>query len=340
MVNSPFAGAILKVVASFDKHLPKVDPDDMLVKPLGSQNRDYHGLVLKLLQLHKKNPAKFDQAVDAIPHIITAGNLADVDRRGFMDMVSRNLVDVVAALYSLDLTGSLRYLGQKIALEIARLPFELHLATSLHLELCHASIGSLFYYTHLENLLSFVEQPIAFFKPLRLLMLLRQAASVSSKLENIVNFKILSKFGESDELPIVSATTSLASSMLFRSPISHVLPAAIDVTVKAMHADQLGLDLTPHCKPWVMLDTSGLEQDFLRQTGKLATVSSLGFFEVSYKQIIMKVSESFLMIVDNLNADKHMTWPDSSWQLLDRLEVERLLQLELLMVTVHPFDLE
>lgn len=306
------------------------------------ERRNYDEFVKELLAVQKVDPGSLESHIDSYQNIVAVEQSSGISGQLFHHSFSTNLVELIKSLIRWDRTSSLKHLARRVTEEVAKVPFELHLALSLSQELVKPSAGSMFYFPYLEELLTFVDNATLFFRFFRLFTLERVSATGPSRLESLTAYKLASRFGDAEDMEYLSACFTLQSVVL-KKDISEAIRCSneLQVSVCAYHTEQLPFHFEGFSRSLDCLPTAAAEAAFLQSTSKLCKLTSLvvssnqGTFLLDYRGFQLLVSQAFLMIVGCLARSDSADYSQIAADPLAKCEVDRFVALGLLQKTVE-----
>ena len=176
--------------------------------PFVADNRDFEAEVRIALDCEKKGEKEFHSFLQSYRFVRhspfqevqpSSGETQESKEYLMMKSLSENLVEFVKNLLKLDDSQRLKPLVGVVTKQIGLFPLERHLSICLHLEMINAKSSKLFYFPYFDELLNFISNPTLFLACHRLLQLARKALGLTSSIESIASYKILSRFGEEEE---------------------------------------------------------------------------------------------------------------------------------------------
>lgn len=241
--------------------------------------RDYKELVRQCQFAASESQKSLELLADSYSWLVLNPTILQKTPKSAIHSMCENLIELLNTIGCFDQSSSLNYVVQKAQMEILKVPFEKHLGTCLHQEIRKPTRGDLFYFSYLDSLLIFVEQVPQFFKYHRIASLLREASGLpSSQIEGISRFKIGNKFGDAEDLSILSSSGTMTTSQVIKpAPNSTLLkvPSELGIKIAAVNADVLGYPLTVFSQPnrssSVTL-SQPLEKMFFQTHGKQCTL--------------------------------------------------------------------
>jgi hypothetical protein len=242
---------------------------DKIDWPLPMEARNYDEFIIKLLNVQKTRPADLESEISQCEAILSVPSQIEQSGQTYLHSISCNLVEIIKSLIRWDRTSSLKPIYQKISSEMSKVPFELHLALSLNLELVRPSAGSMFYFPYLDELLAFIENTSLFLSYFRLFSALRVSLGEVSQLDSLTTYKITSKFGEAEDLTFLMDSFKMPSADLLKQPSPGIKwQAELQVTVIAYHTEQLAFNFSALERLWPLLDAGRLETKMAGQSTK------------------------------------------------------------------------
>jgi hypothetical protein len=338
--GSPAAESLSRLLASLDgRPVAGLPPAESL--PLPAEARDFDGLVSRLLGIQQTRVADLAPAIDACQSLLAPATTPGDLSQAYLHALSCNLIDIIKSLIKWDKTGSLKYLSQKVADEVSRVPFEQHLAMSLTIELSQPSAGSMFYFPYLDELLAFVENPSQFLRYYCLCSAVRLAAHGPSQLDSLAAYKIAAKFGDAADLSHLADSFKAVPTELWpERPPGLAWPSAVQVTAVAFHAEQLSFDFARLPPLALAPDPVPLEHRLqaagARQFRLLPLVIShhQASCTLAYRGLEVLASPLFTRLVARLASESSVDISDFGQHLWVKVELQRLADLGLIQLSV------
>lgn len=309
--------------------------------PLPIEARNYDEFITKLLDIQKSAPHNLERVIDACESILGLTSDHDVASQSFLHSISCNLVEIIKSSIRWDKTGSLRYLYQKVTNEIAKIPFELHLALSLNIELSKPSAGSMFYFPYLEELLAFIENTSLFLKYFRLFSAIRVSAGEVSQLDGLATYKINSKFGDAEDLSLATQTYSLQSADVIKKPTAAIkFQATLQTWIVAYNTEQLAFDFSLLGSEPDLLDSTRFEKMLAGESTKqykrlpLVVFSYQSSCVLLHRGLEVVCSLTFIAIVESLAVCDSIDYDRVCSSRLAAIDIARYVDLGLFTITV------